>query len=367
MYVARESNDSVTFLSTTPDRFGRTVKLPSGSSVSVTDPAQKKQWIDQVGPIGHHRHAAGRLQCRGYGCVRADHDCPWCGARLVDRRVRRPGPLLDRQELVQHRGGDQGFGKISYDANLLEPAGFAGLRGTNPDPWCRRRMRTGALIQGGNGAAHNNFELFVRRGANIEHWYRENSTAGQPWTLVGNVRSADTYRDTFHDDAQDGAAAVQSSFNRNYEVISSRRTGSCGTCSSTRPRAGGGRYPLRTGESRWYRWVHPVQPWGAGRLRDGRASMRLGCAHHWTKHNSFPWDKAPGHLVRPRRRRELGRLRRAWPGAVQARANRRAGERNRLAALRLRADRRQAASLPSRRHRLEACQAFGAGAAARPA
>src|SRR5206468_11164307 len=24
--------------------------------------------------------------------------------------------------------GDQGFGKVSYDANLLEPAGFAGLR-----------------------------------------------------------------------------------------------------------------------------------------------------------------------------------------------------------------------------------------------
>lgn len=57
----------------------------------------------------------------------------------------------------------QGFGKISYDANLLEPAGFAGLRGMN-----------------------------------IEHWYRENSTTAYPWNRVGVVRSADPWRDTLH-------------------------------------------------------------------------------------------------------------------------------------------------------------------------
>jgi hypothetical protein len=114
---------------------------------------------------------------------------------------------------------DQGFGKVSYQANLLEPAGFYGLRGTNPDPWCRRRMRNGALIQGGNGGKLNNFELFVRRGSNIEHWFRDNAAAGFPWHLVANVRSADPWRDTFHDDALDGAAAVESTFNRNYELI----------------------------------------------------------------------------------------------------------------------------------------------------
>lgn len=78
--------------------------------------------------------------------------------------------------------GVQGFGMISDDANLLEPAGFAGLRDTNPDPWCRRRMRTGALIQGGNGAAREPLRAVrsprnERRGMNIEHWYRENTTS----------------------------------------------------------------------------------------------------------------------------------------------------------------------------------------------
>jgi hypothetical protein len=109
--------------------------------------------------------------------------------------------------------GVGGFGKVSFNANLLEPAGFVGMRGTNADPWCRRRLRTGALIQGGNGATRNNFELFVRRGMNIEHWYREHSNPAFPWVLVGNIRSADPWRDTFHDDALDGAAAVQSTFN----------------------------------------------------------------------------------------------------------------------------------------------------------
>ena len=51
LYTSQESNQTVTFLSTTPDREGRTVRLPAGSSVSLTDPAQKKQWIDQVGPM----------------------------------------------------------------------------------------------------------------------------------------------------------------------------------------------------------------------------------------------------------------------------------------------------------------------------
>ena len=51
LYTAQESNQSVTFLSPTPDRQGRTVRLAAGSSVSLTDPALKKQHLDQVGPM----------------------------------------------------------------------------------------------------------------------------------------------------------------------------------------------------------------------------------------------------------------------------------------------------------------------------
>ena len=45
--------------------------------------------------------------------------------------------------------GVGGFGRVGYAANLLEPAGFLGTRGTNPDPWTKRRQRNGNLIESG--------------------------------------------------------------------------------------------------------------------------------------------------------------------------------------------------------------------------
>ena len=295
LYTAQESNQSVTFLSPTPDRRGRTVRLDAGSSVSLTDPALKKQHIDQVGPMAT--------------MVSPPVDFAFLGSQIYVPTTTVLGPVHamlvvgyddpGRYWIVKNSLGTgwgvQGFGKVSYDANLLETAGFAGLLlgSTNPDPWCRRRMRTGALIQGGNGAAKNNFELFVRRGMNIQHWYRENS-AGFAWNLVGNVRSADPYRDTFHDDALDGAAAVQSTFNRNYELI-------------YRTTYGQMRHVFFDQTSGWWydgTLFGPPNPIGiAGFIQSNRGAPgdfeavvvdAAGIAHHWTKHNSFPWTMPPG-------------------------------------------------------------------------
>ena len=190
--------------------------------------------------------------------------------------------------------GVGGFGLVSYDANLLEPAGFVGLRGTNADPWSRRRLRNGTLIQGGNGGQRNNFELFVRVGANIEHWYRDNGTANLPWVRVGVVRSSDPYRDTFHDDALDCPAALQSTFNRNYELVY--------------------RTTYRQLRHVWYDqagglWSDttlfgPTDPVGIpGFVQSNRGAPGdfevvvvnpAGQLEHWTKHNSAPWVYAPG-------------------------------------------------------------------------
>jgi hypothetical protein len=190
--------------------------------------------------------------------------------------------------------GEAGFGKVSYDAGLLETVGFAGVRGTNASPWSRRRLRAGALIQGGNGPGRNNFEAFLRRGQNIEHWYRENSDANLPWVRVGNVRSSDPWRDTFHDDALDAAVAVQSTFNRNFEVI----------YRSTFNRL---RHVFFNQASGWWEdgtLFGPLNPIGVpGFIQSNRGAPgdfetvivdQQGTAHHWTKHNSFPWDRPPG-------------------------------------------------------------------------
>jgi hypothetical protein len=294
LYTAQESNQTVTFLSPTPDREGRTVRVPAGSSVSLVDPAQKRQWIDQVGPM-----ATMIVPPTDFGSLGGQVYMPTTtqlgGAHALlvvgyDDQARY-WVVKNSWDTVWGVGG---YGKVSFNANLLEPAGFVGMRGTNPDPWSRRRLRTGALIQGGNGAARNNFELFVRRGMNIEHWYRENSDPSFPWVRVGNIRSADPWRDTFHDDALDGAAAIQSSFNRNYEVI-------------YRSTYGRFRHVFFNQASGWWEdgtLFGPENPVGIpGFVQSNRGAPgdfeviavdSFGVAHHWTKHNSWPWTRRPG-------------------------------------------------------------------------
>jgi hypothetical protein len=112
--------------------------------------------------------------------------------------------------------------------------------------------------------------------------------------LVGNVRSADPYRDTFHDDALDGAAAVQSSLNRNFELV-------------YRSTFGQMRHVFFDETSGWWydgTLFGPANPVGiAGFAQSNRGAPGdfeavivdgSGIAHHWTKHNSFPWIMAPG-------------------------------------------------------------------------
>jgi hypothetical protein len=294
LYTAQDSNQSVTFLSPTPDRLGRTVRLPANSSVSLTDPDQKKQWIDQVGPMATMINPPADFGSLGGQVYLPTTTVPGGEHALLVVGYDDPGRYWIVKNSWGTTWGDQGFGKVSYDANLLEPAGFAGLRGTNADPWSRRRMRNGALIQGGNGPARNNYELFVRRGPNIEHWYRQNSTSAYQWNLVGNVRSADRWRDTFHDDALDGAAAFQSTFNRNYEL-------------AYRSSYGLMRHVFFNQASGWWEdgtLFGPANPVGiAGFVQSNRGAPgdfeavvvdTGGIAHHWTKHNSFPWTQPPG-------------------------------------------------------------------------
>jgi hypothetical protein len=294
LYTAQESNQSVTFLSTTPDRVGRTVRLPAGSSVSVTDPGQKKQWIDQVGPMATMLSPPADFGSYAGGVYLPTMTTPGPAHALLVVGYDDPGGYWIAKNSYGTGWGEQGFARISYAANLLEPFGFVGVRGTNPDPWARRRMRNGALIQGSNGAARNNFELFLRRGTNIEHWFRENSTTAFAWHLVGPVRSADKWRDTFHDDALDAAAAVQSTFNRNFEVV-------------YRSSYGKMRHVFFNQASGWWEdgtLFGPDAPVGmAAFVQSNRGAPgdfetvvvdTWGAAHHWTKHNSFPWTSPPG-------------------------------------------------------------------------
>ncbi len=304
-------------LSPTPDRAGRTLRVRAGALTSLSTAEQKKEWLDLVGPF-----AVMITPPNDFGALRDGVYVPTTAS---------PGPahaLLvvgfdDDQQcwIVKNSWGTGwgvgGFGKVGYKANIVEPAGGMGVRGTNPDPWTRRRLRTGVLVQGGNGALRNNFELFVRRGRSIEHWYRDDGDVKLPWHRVGVVRSVDVWRDTFRADALDSPAAVQSTFNRNYELVYRSAFGSL-------------RHVYLDQSSGWWNdatLFGPADPVGVpGFVQSNRGApgdfevvvvTADGSAEHWTKHNSAPWTRPPGTWYRQAR---FGRdIAHGGPALVQSR------------------------------------------------
>jgi hypothetical protein len=322
-YTSREGADSLP-IAPTSDRSGRTLRTPVAFATS--DVAQKKAWIDSVGPMAmmfvlpadfgsytgtqvyvpsttqtngtHALLVVGFDDAGGYWIVKNSWDTTW---------------------------GNGGFGLIGYSANLLEPVDFVGVRNVNADPWTKRRLRSGVLLESGNGAAHNNFELFVQVGATIEHWWRENSTSAPAWNRVGVVHPADPWRDTFHDDAVDSPVAIQSTFNRNYELLYRTAPPSPGT-------TGDGRVRHASFDQVAQDWLDlttfgPSDPIGVpGFIQSTRGApgdyeavilRSTGVLEHWTKHNSFPWTNPPGTWYL---REQFGTgIAHAGPGLVQSR------------------------------------------------
>lgn len=295
LYTAREggAGGEATPLSPTPDRAGRTVRIAPGMVTTMTDVAQKKYWIDTTGPMATMVNPPPDFALlQGQIYTTSTGSGPTHALLVV-------GYNDDQQYWIVKNSwgtgwGVGGFGLVGYAANLLEPATWVGLQGTSPDPWSRRRLHNGVLIQGSNGAGRNNYELFVRFGPDILHWWRENSTTAFQWNLAEVVRCSDPWRDTFHDDAIDCPAVVQSTFNRNYELV--YRT----TFNQLRHvfyDQAGGLWQDAT-------IFGPVNPQGIpGFVQSNRgapgdfevvvldSSAQL---EHWTKHNSAPWTQNPG-------------------------------------------------------------------------
>jgi Papain family cysteine protease len=286
-------------LSPTSDRAGRTVRAPA--TTTITDVTQKKNWIDTVGPMAMMFNPPVDFDAYGGGVYIPTTNVTG-GAHcllVVGFNDDAPQPYWIVKNSWGTGWGMGGFAYIGYAGNLLEPLGFVGVRGLNPDPWTKRRARNGAMIESGNGATHNNFELFIQVGANLEHWWRENSTPALPWNRVGIVRCSDPWRNTFHDDAADCPAAVQSTFNRNYELL--YRTSQSGT--------GNGQIRHVYHDQSAGDWLDattfgPPDPLGIAALVQSTRGApgdfetvilrQTGAIEHWTKHNSWPWTQPPG-------------------------------------------------------------------------
>jgi Papain family cysteine protease len=305
LYTAKPHGSALSALplSPTPDRAGRTMKIRPGTFVSLTTDKQKKDWLDLVGPTVVQVPIRWDFSAVGSQIYHPNPASPVRGDHLM---------LVvgfnddDQCWIVKNSWGttwgDRGYGRIAYAANMLEPRDFVGVRGTNPDPWAKRRQRTGALVQSGNGGSNNNFELFVLTAGNIEHWYRENANWLMQWNRVGPIRSADKWR-PLPADAIDVPAVVQSSLNRNYELM--YRCSENSLHHAYFDQATGWWFDAKLVGSGGVALVDAIGIPGFVQSDRGApgdfevvAVTRAGTAEHWTKHNSAPWTRLPGEWYR---------------------------------------------------------------------
>ncbi len=197
----------------TPDRSGRTVRIGDHTQMGNVD--DQKAWIDTVGP----------LTC-GFE-VWTDFDAfGWSHATGVYRKTDAPtnrdrgshimlvvGYDDNQQCWICKNSWGPGFGVsghvlVGYGECNIDYWSKSGLQGTNPDPWTKRRLHAGNVIESGNGAAHRNFEMLATsRGPQVKHWWREGSNFS--WSEAS----------TFANDAAVCPTLTSTTFNRNFEAV----------------------------------------------------------------------------------------------------------------------------------------------------
>lgn len=296
LYTAKPHGAAMTAmpLSPTPDRAGRTVRIDAGAHTVIGNGhlTDKKKWLNVVGPMA--------FMCT----LPADFTgAPPTG--IYSRATAADGGVhamlvvgfddFNQCWIIKNSYGSwwgtNGFLRVAYGQSWLEDTQWWGVRNTNPDPWTKRRQHNGVIIESGNGGAHQNRELFVLSGTSIVHDWQEPGTG--VWNNGGAVQSTDDWRG-FPEDALDCPAAVQSTFNRNYELIYRSNF-----------------HQLRhvyydQASKMWFdaTLLGPSEPRGIpGFVQGNRGApgdfevvvmTSMGEVQHWTKHNGSPWTHPPG-------------------------------------------------------------------------
>ena len=195
------------------NRSGRTVRI--GSHTDLGNVNDQKNWLEQVGPL---------VVCMDiYNDFFGWHgNSPYVLSQWAKNQGSVGSHIMLAVGFDNHLNcwivknswgatfGNQGYCLIGYGECNIDGYGKTGLQDVNPDPWTKRRLHGGAMIESGNGATHRNFELLSpAHGNQIAHWWRDNTVAGFPWARA----------EVFGNDAAACPTLTSSTYNRNFESI----------------------------------------------------------------------------------------------------------------------------------------------------
>ncbi|WP_297474554.1 C1 family peptidase [Ferrovum sp.] len=192
------------------NRNGKTVKIPAYTALGNT--SDQKDWIDQIGPLVVTMDIYSDFYYWAGPSPYIQSKSATCEGSHVMLAV----GYDDGQQcwIVKNSWGtnfgDQGYILIGYGQCNIDYYGKIGLQGTNPDPWTKRRLHSGGMVESGNGATHRNFELLALiNGTQVAHWWRDNTASGFPWARA----------EVFANDVGGRPTLTATTYNRNFETI----------------------------------------------------------------------------------------------------------------------------------------------------
>jgi C1A family cysteine protease len=192
------------------DRSGRTVKIPNHSRISDIEAA--KRWIDAVGPVASWLRIYNDFGAVGDGIYRVSPGAVQVGAHfvLIVGYNDNQGCWICKNSWGTGFGNN-GYCRIAYGETGIDEDPKYALQGTNPDPWTKRRLHNGNMIESGNGTLHRNFEMLATAAdSKIRHWWRQGGENGD-FSWHQGV--------TFGNDAMACPTLTATTFNRNFESV----------------------------------------------------------------------------------------------------------------------------------------------------
>lgn len=108
--------------------------------------------------------------------------------------------------------GMNGYVYIGYGECNIDSYAKTGVSLTNPDPWTKRRLHNGNILESGNGTNHRNFEMLLwgASGGKLQHWWRNNDASGFPWATAASFGN---------DSVVTFPTLTATTYNRNFETV----------------------------------------------------------------------------------------------------------------------------------------------------